>query len=144
MPGLSKNFIEEFKQGQESVLVTLEQIAQHARSFGKARPQLPELENKLLLHLQYQQNKIYPALADFFSENREAAKKMEFLRYEINELKVKTAIFTDKYSFNFSAVTARNFPIAFMEFRQAVIERIRSEGEQLLPLLDEFMSAKDL
>ena len=140
MPDIPENLAEKFKQSQESLLVSLEQITQHARLYEKARSQLPELENKLLLHLQYQQKTMYPALKAFFCANRAAEKKLEFLQYESNELKVRMADFLDKYSYSPSAVTARNFPIAFMEFRQAVVQRIHSEEDQLLPLLEQFMT----
>lgn len=138
-----QDFLETFKQGQESILATFEQIKQQVRGYPGPRSLLEELEEKIFIHLQFQSQKILPSLEGFFSEQRGMEPKLEFHRYEVKDLKIKALEFFDRYRTPANPVVARNFPMAFLEFRQAVVQRIQVETDHLLPLLEEFQRSKE-
>lgn len=126
---------EAFRQVQESILATLEQIYQKARAYPHGRQELAELEEKLLGHLQHQSGRLIPGLRKHYQDNREVQKRLEFLEYQIRELKILLSVFVDKYRENFSAVAARNFPIDLAELRKKIVSQLQAEEEYLIPLL---------
>ncbi len=138
----SANLLETFKQGQEAVLACVEQIFQQVRALPVARGLLTEFESKLFAHFQYEQEQILPALENFFRGQREIEKKLDFLRYEAKEIKIQALTFFDRYGASCSSVAARNFPIEFAALRRAVIDRIHSEEDHLLPFLEQYVRGK--
>jgi len=128
---------EEFRQAQESVLATLEQICRKARGYPHGRQELAELEEKLLDDFQYQHDRVIPGLRKYCRDNQAVLKRLEFLEFQMKDLKVFFSLFMDKYRENFSAVAARNFPIDLAEVRKKIVSHLQDEEECLAPLLDQ-------
>ena len=137
------NPLETFRQGQESILASLEQVSSSARTYPSCRSMLSELEAKIFAHMQFQSKREFLDLEKFVRGQCDAEAKIKFLQYDVREFKIKALTFFDTYLNPASAVATRNFPIAFAEFRRTVIERIHTEEEHLLPLLEDFWRRRE-
>ena len=129
------DLIRQFKVAHQSILVTIDQINQNIRSYSKAKPFIRDLQAKLLAHFERQNDSLFKPLEGFHADHRPSAKMIEFLRYDLKDIKIKLLIFFDRHSGEINDMCNRSFPKDFTEFSQAVIGRIKVEEDFLLPLL---------
>lgn len=130
------DLIPSFRRAHESILSAIDQVSVVARSYSQARAHLHELEERLLAHLGRQDKEFYKRLLDYYSEQREQKKMIEFLIHDLKETKVNYLIFFEKHmDTSVPAVAARNFPKDFAEFKESIINRVKVEEEYLFPLL---------
>jgi len=121
-------------RGQDAVLADLERITENPREFEAVQPKLVHLQEQILTLLQFQSQRLMPLAQRVVSANR--AQQVEFLNYEIREMKVKTLEFFDRYGPAPNAIIRRNFVKDFMQYRKEVLAWINSQSENMLPLLN--------
>ena len=132
----SAQLIQRLKKGHQAIATAITQIRETVRSYSQAKPFLRILEQAVINHLECQDARFFRQLSTFYAEDREALKMLEFLTFELKELKVKYLVFSDAYPAQHIGDSGRrNFSKDFSEFAEAAIGRIRMENEYLLPLL---------
>ena len=132
---MNDELIKQFKTAHQSILVTIDQINPMTRSYRQAKPFIRDLQTKLLAHFERQNDSLFKPLEEFHAEHRPSAKMIEFLRYDLKDIKIKLLVFFDRHSGEINDIYNRSFPKDFTEFSQAVIGRIKVEEDFLLPLL---------
>ena len=124
----------QFKVAHQSILTTIDQINQNIRSYLKAKPFIRELQTKLLAHFEQQNDSLYDSLIKFYDHDRPSMKTIEFLRYDLKDIKVKLLVFFDRHSGEMGDVHGKSFPKDFSEFSENILGRIKIEEDFLLPL----------
>ena len=132
---MADDLIKQFKLAHQSILVTIDQINPIIRSYRQAKPFIRDLQAKLLAHFERQNNSLFKPIEEFYADHRPSAKMIEFLRYDLKDIKIKLLIFFDRHSGEIDDICSRSFPKDFTEFSQAVIGRMKVEEDFLLPLL---------
>lgn len=135
---MSADLIYQFKTAHQSIQVTIDQINSSIRSYNQAKPKIRDLHIKLLAHFGKQNDALFNPLAEFYADHRSSAKMIEFLRYDLKDVKVKLLIFFDRHSGEMGDVHHRTFPKDFIEFSKVLTGRIKIEEDFLLPLLEGF------
>lgn len=125
-----------FQQGHHTILQSVDKVQIAARSYSAGRAAFTEFGEVLLAHFRKQDVPFFRALQEFFAEDREALKMIEFLIVDLKDMKVRYLIFDDRYGLYPTGNDARTFAKDFRELADAVIGRIRLEEEYLFPLLD--------
>ena len=141
---MSKKEIEIFKIGHEAVITAIDDVLQNLRSYLHARPKVREFNNVVLMHLSRQNKAMYDHLNEYYAQDREAQKMLEFLLHDLKDIKIKYLIFTDKHSGEMADISYRSFPKEFIAFSREIISRIKMEEEYLFPLLSEVPVLKAL
>lgn len=129
----NKEIIVTFHLAHDAILGVLVQV-QSVRAYPQARRNLRELQEQIFPHLK-RQDEILKRLAAHYAGQRDQSKIIEFLVYELKELRIKSLIFFDTYETAAGEVAARNFSKEFLEFSRAVVNRLKMEEDYLLPLL---------
>ena len=132
---MSQALIESFRQGHQSILTSIDQIQSVCRFYNQAKPLLRLLHEKIIEHLARQDAAMMNRLQDFYHEDREVSKILEFLTFDLKDIKVKFLIFYDKHSGEVLDLNARSFPKDFQDFTQEIIDRFNTEEEYLFPLM---------
>ncbi|OGX31266.1 MAG: hypothetical protein A2787_07000 [Omnitrophica WOR_2 bacterium RIFCSPHIGHO2_01_FULL_48_9] len=122
--------------GHNSLLHTIEQLQQVARSYNQAKPILRGLHEQLLNYFARQDQKILDQLYSFYIDDRSSYKLVEFLEHDLKDIKIKLLIFYDKHTGEVADMNARSFPLDFQKFLQEIINRMNVEEEYLFPLLE--------
>lgn len=130
--------IQRFRKGHQAIADVVTQIQRVVRSYGQAKPLLPVLDQVLINHLECQDDELFRELLDFYREDREAVKMLEFLIYELKEFKIQYLVFSDKYPGHMADRGSRNFPKDFAELTKAIVGRLQMENEYFFPLLEKF------
>jgi len=138
---MSQALIESFRQGHQSILTSIDQIQRVSRSYIQAKPLLRLLHEKIIEHLARQDATMMNRLQDFYHEDRESRKMLEFLSHDLKDIKVKFLIFYDKHSGEVLDLNARSFPKDFQDFVQEVLDRFNTEEEYLFPLIAKLPSS---
>ncbi len=133
---MSRELIESFRQGQRSILHSIDEIQRVARMYNQAKPLLRHLHEQIIEHLARQDIKMMAALRDFYHEDRQAVKMLEFLAHDLKDIKVKFLLFYDKHSGEVLDLSARSFPKDFQDFTQEIVDRFNAEEEYLFPLIE--------
>ena len=124
-----------FQKGQRAILVSVGDVQHSLRDYPACRTKLAVLLEKLLVHWKKQDESFWTALAEVFATDRPAQKIVEFLVFDLKELKVKYLAFEDRYLLALPGGERRTFPKDGKDFLQAVLDRIQMEEEYLFPLL---------
>lgn len=133
--------IQRFRKGHRAIADVVTQIQGVVRSYARVKPLLPVLDQVLINHFECQDDELFRELLDFYREDREAVKMLEFLIYELKEFKIKYLIFSDKYPGHMADRGSRNFPKDFAELTKAIVGRLQMENEYFMPLLEKFPAA---
>lgn len=128
-----------FRLDHESILQSITEIQPLSRAYLHVKPKLRELFDKLLGHLEKQNNAFFEKLKEPLEGDHHSLKMIEFLSFDTKELKIKTLMFLDKYSVGSEDFKVRNFSKDFLDFSQGLISRIRMEEEYLFPLLEKII-----
>jgi hypothetical protein len=130
------DLITSVRRSHEGILSLIDQTGTVVRIYSQARNILRDLEEHLSAHLRRQDREFYQRLKDHYAQERESLKMIEFLVHDLKEIKIKSLIFFEKHATNTgNLAAARFFPRDFMEFKEAIINRIKIEEEYLIPLL---------
>lgn len=132
---MSQQLVDSLRQGQRSILHSLDEIQRVSRLYNQAKPLLRSLHEKIVEHLARQDAKMMSQLADFYHEDREASKMLEFLAHDLKDIKVRFLIFYDKHSGEVLDLNARSFPKDIQDFTQELVGRFNAEEEYLFPLI---------
>ncbi len=93
---------------------------------------------KAAAHFSLQSKELFDALKVFFVEDRESLKKIEFLENDLKSIKVAAWTFFEEYSGELKIFKGGNFHKDLNILRTELVDRIRSEKQFLIPLLDQF------
>lgn len=132
---MSLQLVENFSSAHATILNSIDQIFLVCRSYSQVKPLLRALHEKVLAHLGRQDKVFIAKLTEAAGDNREAAKMLEFLVYDLKNIKIKYLIFYDNHSGEMADINARTFPKDFQEFSDELITRIKMEEEYLFPFL---------
>lgn len=132
---MSRQLVENFSSAHATILNSIDQILLVSRSYSQVKPHLRALHEKVLAHLGRQDKVLIAKLTEAAGDNREAAKMLEFLVFDLKNIKIKYLIFYDNHSGEMADINARTFPKDFQEFSDELITRIKMEEEYLFPLL---------
>jgi len=133
---MSHPLVKSLRLGHNSLLHTIEQLQQVARSYNQAKPILRGLHEQLLNYFARQDQKILDQLYSFYIDDRSSYKLVEFLEHDLKDIKIKLLIFYDKHTGEVADMNARSFPLDFQKFLQEIINRMNVEEEYLFPLLE--------
>ena len=133
---MSRQSVESFRSGHNSILHTVEQLQNVARTYLQAKPILRALHVQLLNYFSQQDQKMLDELYAFYVDDRPSYKLVEFLEHDLKDIKIKCLIFYDKHSGEVADLNARSFPLDFQNFLQEILDRMNVEEEYLFPLLE--------
>ena len=123
-----------FQQSHQAILGDLARIELTARFYSNARALLVGLRETLQLHLGRQDESFFSRLRDAVSEDRQAVKLLEFLVFDLKEVKVAFLVFFDRYDGYPTPGEGKTFPKDFREFSAIVVRRLQAEEDYLFPL----------
>jgi len=127
------------KIGQEAILLSLQQIQMDVRRYNVVKPVVRKLQEQLFSHFGHQNKEFFNQLREFFKEDQGKEKYIEFLEFNLKEIKVTTLLFYDQFPGGMADIHPVNFPKHFMDFSQELSMRIGFEKEYLFPLLDKLL-----
>ena len=128
--------LRKFKTSHRSILETIDQLRLTLRNYPEAKPILRGLHQQLLTHLGRQDGTLFASLKNFYLSKRESEKLIEFLEFDLMEIKVKFMVFYDEHSGASEDSNARSFSRDFGDFSALIRERIKMEEDYLIPLLE--------
>ena len=131
----SRDLIADFKTGHQAIIEAIDGIQASVRSYREAKPRIRTMQKILLDHFGREGSEFYNRLTVFYGSDRQATKMIEFLTYDLKDVKIQFLTFFDKYSGEMGDAGSRNFLRDFMDFTSLIIARIKVEEDQLLPLL---------
>ncbi len=131
-----KELISSLKIGHLSLLDDIDRMQHFLRSYNAARPLLRDIQAKLFNHFAKQKIDLYDTLSKLVKDNREEFKMVEFLKVNLNDIKVRSLVFFDEFPCDMSTHKAVNFAVRFGEFSQEIIARITVEEKHLIPMLE--------
>jgi hypothetical protein len=123
------------QQGHRAILPAIDKVQMSVRSYPAARTAFVQLGEVLLAHFGSQDERFFGVLQDFFAQDREALKIIEFLIVDLKDMKIRYLVFDDRYGSPPTGNEAKTFAKDFRELAEAIIVRIRMEEEYLVPLL---------
>lgn len=129
-----------FRVGQQAIVGTIDEIYSVLRSYSEAKPKIRVLQQKLLAHFSRQDEDLFNELNSFYKSDRHAMKMIEFLMYNLKDIKVKFLTFFDKHSGEMDDINYRTFPRDFSEFAKEIMAYLKIEEEYLFPLLGKLPS----
>lgn len=132
---VTNKLIESFVKGHQMILSNIGRAQQNIRSYNQAYKDINELSEVLLTHWERQSEQFFILLKNFYKEDRESLKMLEFLIYDLKEIKISYLVFADKYIKKNGCAQERSFPKDFDSFCRSVISRLNIEEEYLLPLM---------
>ncbi len=128
--------IRQFRLTHQSIVDTIDRLQATLRNYNQAKPILRELFYKLSAYLGSQDSAFFTSLKECSSDDRETVKMIDFLQFDLKEMKIRLLQFHDSHSGDLEDSHARNFPGDFAEFAGHVVHRIKTEEEFLFPLLE--------
>ena len=105
--------------------------------YRDVKPKISSLQQILLNHFALQTKELYAALTEFFENDREKSKLLEFLIYDLKELKIKTLGFFDEHPADMGDTRAKKFIQEFENYSDHLVSRIHHEKKYLIPFLEE-------
>ncbi len=137
---MTKEQVNSFRMRHQSIAANLAQVEIVARSYVEAKPRLRALRQQMLNHLGQQNKDFFSALYEYYADNREATKALEFLEHDVKDMKVRHLLFFEKHSGEMGDVSAVQFPRDLASFAKEVLTRLQMEEEYLIPLLSDLPS----
>src|SRR5437867_2916883 len=117
--------IRKFRSAHRSILDSIDQIRSHLRNYPQAKPLLRDLHQKLLAHFSQQNESFFGPLKEYFRLQRENAKMIESLEFDVKEIKIKLLVFYDQHSGEFADNNSRSFPVDFADFSGLIMGRLK-------------------
>ncbi|HQP92246.1 MAG TPA: hypothetical protein PLU24_06180 [Candidatus Omnitrophota bacterium] len=99
-----------------------------------------KLEAAILNHISKEDSTIYIPLKKIVKVSDEALKFLEFSRQKLEDLKILSIVFFEKYKGNISAAWRADFKRDLMRLAKKIDERIRFEDRELFPFLKNLWS----
>ena len=131
--------IDNLVKGHGILLSTINQMQTCLRSYSAIKPQLQEFEGQVFGHLGQQNKELFEQLSEYFREDRQKLKMIEFLTVNLKDIKIKALTLFDQFPAADKADRYPGlFPKQFTDFTQELMARIKLEGEYLLPLLEQY------
>ena len=118
-----------------SILETVDRLQLNIRNYPKAKPLIRELHQKLMAHFSHQNEPFFMALQAQCGQARESLKMLEFLQFDLKEIKVNLLVFFDRHSGEMDDIHFRSFPKDFTDLSGLIIGRIKMEKDYLIPIL---------
>lgn len=131
----AQDLISHFKQSHQAIVNEIDLIQSSAKSYAAIKPHIRDICKILMEHFGRQNSVFFDRLSSFYTADRPCAKIIEFLVYDTKDIKIKVLIFFDKYSGEMGDRGSRTFSKDFTQLAKDVLGRIKTEEEQLLPLL---------
>ena len=135
---ISQDTVKGITEGHRSIVAALDQVYSVSRSYPKAILKLHELNDMLSSHIGRQDREFYEQLTSFYADDNKTSKMLEFLIYDLNELRIQHLEFFDKYLYGVSERGARNFSKDLKEFGDKIVLRVTMEEDYLFPLLKNY------
>ena len=132
---MSDEAIRKINSAHRSILETIDRLQLNLRNYPQAKPLIRELHQKLLAHFGQQNESLLAPLKDYYSGHRNEAKMIEFLEFDLKEIKIKLLVFYDQHSGELEDTNSRSFPGDFNDFSGFIMGRIKMEADYLIPLL---------
>ena len=133
---MSDDVIRKIKTAHRSILETIDQLQINLRNYHQAKPMIRELHLKLMAHFGQQDHSLFVPLKDYYSKERTSVKMIEFLEFDLREIKVRLLVFYDQHSGELGDTNASSFPRDFADFSGLILGRISMEEKYLIPLLE--------
>ena len=132
----TKNLLTQLKFGHQAIIFSLDDLQQVVRSYNQAKPKLRALQNTLLDHFSLMKNDLYDFLRAQLQNDSQALKTIEFLDFDIKDIKIKTLVFFDEFPADMGDVHPVNFPKKFSDYTHELAAHLRTERQKLFPLLE--------
>lgn len=135
---ISQDTVKGIAKGHGAIVAAIDQVYSVSRSYPKAISKLHALDDMLASHIGRQDREFYEQLTSFYADDCKASKMLEFLIYDLNELRIQHLGFFDKYLYGVSGIGVRNFPKDLKGFGDKIILRLTMEEDYLFPLLENY------
>lgn len=133
---MTNSRIKALRGGHDAIIEVISQIEPSLRFYNKIKPLLRELNALVLSHFTRQNDILYKRLEEYYAQDRPSLKILEFLVFDLKELKVNYLYFFDKHTGEMGDRETLGFPVEFMNFSRQILGRIKMEEEYLFPLID--------
>ena len=133
---MSHSLIKSLRASHDAITEVIAQAEPILRFYNKVKPLLRELNALALSHFTRQDTALYRKLEEFYAGDRPSLKMVEFLLFDLKELKVGYLYFFDRHTGEMGDRESRGFPAEFMAFSRQLLGRIKMEQDYLIPLIE--------
>ena len=134
------SLISELKAGHELILGLLPQVQAVAHNYILAKPLLRQLSDVLLNHFEKQNRYLVSFLQEIMASHDENSALAHFLFQDLKEIKIKVWFFIDEHPSDMGDIYPKNFLADFKDLFLSLVARIKTEQEQLMPLIEKRFS----
>lgn len=132
---ISDKIIREIRASHQSMLETIDQLKASSRNYFLAKPLIQKFHQQMLNHFGRQDGAFFAPLREHYASDRVSAKTIEFLEFDLKDIKVNLLVFYDKHSGELGDINARSFSKDFSDLSGLITGRIKMEEHYLIPLL---------
>jgi len=137
------NFIMKFRSGHQDIINNLEDLKEETssvnlskKSYGKVKGEIHIFQQTLLSHFEKQNTEFFQKLELFFQNEKQEFKMIEFLKKDLNEMKVEVFTFFEKHPCDMGDINPGSFSRDFSQLAHNLVVRIKIEEEYLFSLLE--------
>ena len=130
------SLIAELKTGHELILGLIHQLQALSHNYVLAKPLLRQLYDVLLNHFEKQNRHLVGFLDNRIAQKKQDSPLAQFLSQDLKEIKIKLWFFIDEHPADMGDIHPKNFLRDFKDFSLSVLSRIKTEQEQLIPVIE--------
>jgi hemerythrin-like domain-containing protein len=136
------NLIKTFQEDHRHILTALENIKNIGADYSAMSNALKEIKETFLAHMSLEDSEFYLKLRRKVKLSQDLVRTLDFLVQNLEELKISSLIFFEKYNQQEIGFMEKDFAADFHHFCEKVSRRIELEEGQLFPLFGKYI--KDL
>ncbi len=135
--------IERLKVSHQKIIHSIEGIEQVLQKgnltkvlYIKVKPEVLVFQDVILSHCEQQNFQFFRKLELYFQDKPQDLKMIEFLKKDLNALKVQILTFIEYHPCNMGDLNFHNFPKDFTSLAQNLITRIKIEKDYFLLFME--------
>jgi len=133
------DLIEVFKEDHQHILDSLERIKNIGTDYLSMNATLKEMKEAFLAHMSLEDAEFYVKLRRRVNLSQDLVRTLDILIKDLEELKISSLIFFEKYAVQEEEVMEKEFAQDFHNFHEKVLKRIDLEENQLFPLFGKYI-----
>lgn len=133
------DLIETFKEDHKYILGALERIKSIGTDYASMASALREMREAFLSHIGLEDTEFYVKLRRKANLNQDLIRTLDFIIKDLENLKISSLIFFEKYSGEDVPLLEKEFASDFHHFYEKVLKRIDLEENQLFPLFGRYI-----
>lgn len=133
------NLIDTFKTDHQNILNGLERIKNIGTDYSSMSSALSDMKETFLAHMGLEDAEFYVKLRRRVKLSLDLLRTLDFLIKDLEELKITSLVFFEKYTNQELESLAREFAQDFHGFYDKIVRRIDLEENQLFPLFGKYI-----